>query len=122
MATNRNSKWVMLIALGLVLPAVNVLLEAACKKTTSKSMVTYQPAGENCTDGKIKIVCTGIGCDDADSGEEGKACCEDSTKTTSCSKYVGSVPSGGGDCTWTDAGIANGTTPDANLSGDDCTG
>jgi len=121
MATNRNSKWVILTAIGLVAPAANVLLEAACKKTTSKSVVTYQPAGEQCEDGKTKIVCTGICCDDAGSGEQGKACCEDSTKTTSCSKYVGNKPAYGS-CRWDDAGIVNGSTPDADLSGDDCTG
>ena len=121
METKMRSKWAILIALGLVVLAANVLLHAACKKTTSKSMISYQPAGEECTDGKIKIVCTGTGCADAGSGEEGKECCKDSTKTTSCSKYVGKKPAYGS-CRWDDAGIANGTTPDANLSGDDCTG
>lgn len=121
MKTKIGTKWAVLIAIGLVVLAADVWLEAACKKTTSKSIITYQPAGETCVDGKTKMVCTGTGCADAGSGQAGKVCCTDSTVTNSCNSYVGHDPWYRG-CHWDDAGVANGDTPSANLSGADCTG
>ncbi len=121
MKTRTRSKWVVLIALVFLVLGAAICVEAACRKTVPQSIITYDPDnGPDCQDGKIKKVCTGTTCGNAASGQEGMTCCTPDLTTTSCSKYVGDVGYLG--CSWDDAGIANGTTPSASLSGDECTG
>lgn len=122
MKTRTASKWVVLIALVFLVLGAAICVEAACRKTVPQSIITYDPDnGSACEDGKIKKVCTGTTCGNAASGQEGMTCCTPNLTTTSCSKYVGHDPTFG-PCHWDDAGIANGTTPSASLSGDECTG